>query len=416
MAAPPAYVVDLGASTCAMGYAGDDAPRRFLSSTYSCTSSSDDTRPFSAANGDKLVRDLSACTEPDLRTLFDENGDLDHTPDGALSAYLTDGLGYAKSQRDKPLMFVERSGTTSEQRCKNAEVLFEQEGFPGLFMGRDAVLSCYAVGKSTGVVVDISGSRTTVTPVHEGWVESSATLTSPVSGDMMDIKFKEVLDEISNAKHGGDALPKYLAGAKDPEETKEERGGEYFDLMCMMLGRQGREEAGKIADFGYDPDDEKNQTIIPKLFKLPDGKEVEIGIERYESGEMLFGKDCPERELTAGSDSLLLPDPLQNLICDSVFKCERDQQAALLSTVILAGGGSCVEGIQERTRLEVENIIHTHTPGWRVKVLAPAHPERRISSWLGGSILASLGSFGDNWTSKKEYDEYGSSIVTRKCP
>lgn len=38
-------------------------------------------------------------------------------------------------------------------------------------MARDAVMACYAVGKSTGVVVDISGSRTTVTPVHEGWVE-----------------------------------------------------------------------------------------------------------------------------------------------------------------------------------------------------------------------------------------------------
>jgi len=406
MAAPPAYVVDLGTSTCSLGYAGDDSPRRYLSSTYSTSSSSTHTKP------DTLNRDLEACKTPNLRNLFSDKGDLDGTREGALSEYLEDGLGYSKSQRDKPLMFVERSSTTDAQRQKNAEILFESEGFPGLFMARDAVMACYAVGKSTGVVVDISGSRTTVTPVHEGWVEEKATLTSPVAGDMMDIKFKEVLDELN----GKEALPKYLVSAADPEDVKETRGGEYYDLMSMILGRQAREMVGKIADFGYDPEDEKNQTIIPQVFKLPDGKEVEIGIERYESGEMLFGKDCTERELTAASSSSLSPSPLQNLICDAVFKCERDQQAALLSTVILSGGGSCVEGIQERTRLEVENIIHTHTPGWRVKVLAAANPERRIASWLGGSILASLGSFGENWITKREYDESGSSIVTRKCP
>jgi actin-like protein 6A len=41
--------------------------------------------------------------------------------------------------------------------------------------------------------------------------------------------------------------------------------------------------------------------------------------------------------------------------------------------------------------------------------------ERKSSSWLGGSILASLGTFNQLWISKKEYEEVGSSIIETKC-
>jgi actin-related protein len=41
--------------------------------------------------------------------------------------------------------------------------------------------------------------------------------------------------------------------------------------------------------------------------------------------------------------------------------------------------------------------------------------ERKSSSWLGGSILASLGTFNQLWISKKEYEEIGPSIIETKC-
>ena len=53
----------------------------------------------------------------------------------------------------------------------------------------------------------------------------------------------------------------------------------------------------------------------------------------------------------------------------------------------------------------------------KVKVVAPSTPqERRFSVWIGGSILASLGSFQQLWMSKAEYDEHGASAIQRKCP
>lgn len=52
----------------------------------------------------------------------------------------------------------------------------------------------------------------------------------------------------------------------------------------------------------------------------------------------------------------------------------------------------------------------------RLKVLQPPPSERKICAWLGGSIVASLGSFHDMWVSKQEYAEHGPGIVDRKCP
>jgi len=128
----------------------------------------------------------------------------------------------------------------------------------------------------------------------------------------------------------------------------------------------------------------------------------------------------------------LTSSTIPGMVCDSAFKCDRDQQAQLLGNVVLCGGGACLSktavlssssadyqygnAMTERVREEVEAIVHTHTPGWRVKVLSPGPTERAVCSWLGGSILGSLGSFHEMWITKKEYEEHGAAIVNRKCP
>ena len=53
----------------------------------------------------------------------------------------------------------------------------------------------------------------------------------------------------------------------------------------------------------------------------------------------------------------------------------------------------------------------------RLKIIsASGSGERRFGSWIGGSILASLGSFQQMWISKQEYEEGGKTQVERKCP
>eukprot|EP00934_Nitzschia_sp_Nitz4_P008300 Nitzschia sp. Nitz4//scaffold1_size375055//16469//18154//NITZ4_000207-RA/size375055-augustus-gene-0.658-mRNA-1//1//CDS//3329540838//8290//frame0 len=112
--------------------------------------------------------------------------------------------------------------------------------------------------------------------------------------------------------------------------------------------------------------------------------------------------------------------PIANMVCDAAFRCDRDQQASVLGNVILCGGGACIgptdQAMPDLLRDQIESIVHAHTPGWRVKVLSPPMQERAICNWLGGSILASLGTFHEMWITKADYEEWGSAIVNRKCP
>jgi len=116
----------------------------------------------------------------------------------------------------------------------------------------------------------------------------------------------------------------------------------------------------------------------------------------------------------------LTVSPVANMVCDAAFRCDRDQQAGVLGNVVLVGGGACIgptdQSVPDSVREQIETIIHAHTPGWRVKMLSPGMQERAIASWLGGSILGSLGTFHEMWITKAEYEEWGCSIVNRKCP
>ena len=62
------------------------------------------------------------------------------------------------------------------------------------------------------------------------------------------------------------------------------------------------------------------------------------------------------------------------------------------------------------TMNEVEKLVADSIP---VRIISP--PERKYSVWIGGSILGSLNTFQDKWITKYEYDEFGPSIVHRKC-
>ena len=72
-------------------------------------------------------------------------------------------------------------------------------------------------------------------------------------------------------------------------------------------------------------------------------------------------------------------------------------------------------GLTERLLSRLNELVPQMS--MKVKVIAPTTPqERRFSVWIGGSILASLGSFQQLWMSKQEYDEVGASGMEAKCP
>ncbi len=94
------------------------------------------------------------------------------------------------------------------------------------------------------------------------------------------------------------------------------------------------------------------------------------------------------------------------------MKCDVDIRKELYSNIVLSGGTTLYPGFADRMLKEITKL----TPSLMgIKIVAP--PERKYSTWIGGSILASLSTwiFEPMWISKEEYNEFGPSIVHRKC-
>ena len=87
----------------------------------------------------------------------------------------------------------------------------------------------------------------------------------------------------------------------------------------------------------------------------------------------------------------------------------------LWGSIIVSGGCSLLPGLTERLHGRLNELVPQMS--MKVKVIAPQTPsERRFSVWIGGSILASLGSFQQLWMSKQEYEEQGASALLRRAP
>ena len=147
-------------------------------------------------------------------------------------------------------------------------------------------------------------------------------------------------------------------------------------------------------------------------FEFPDGYNQVFGADRYRVVESLFDAKAaipdPESAFPAPTQAQTVPELIKN----ALNGVDVDIRPHLLANVVVTGASSLLYGFTDRLNQE---LMQTY-PGPRVRISAPGNTaERRFGSWIGGSILASLGTFHQMWISKKEYDEHGPNIVEKRC-
>jgi len=78
------------------------------------------------------------------------------------------------------------------------------------------------------------------------------------------------------------------------------------------------------------------------------------------------------------------------LIAASLNAVDQDSRANLIGNMVVVGGSSLLQGLVRRLDQEMTSAYS----GLRVRITAPSSSvERKYASWIGGSILASLGTF-----------------------
>ncbi|CAD7064296.1 unnamed protein product [Tilletia caries] len=369
-----AVAIDLGCSSLRVGWAGEDAPRAILPSLVAAHNTND-------SEGDSSMLDASAPSTKKRRrfvgdqatSIFRPNTALESILDPATSLFASSSSSSSSSTAtttdafadltehalasilsadptQHPLIFTEPSHNTKDAREALTELVFEQLQAPAYYLANQTVLSAFASGKGTALILDIGASHATAAPA-----------------------------------------------------------------IAAVLDQTPWNEAAALAR-------------PTRLYEFPTGFSDVFGIERFRSAEVLFTPHLWDGALLPDGTSVLPPQQQQHggkaggvavpyrsttqLVLDAINEADVDIRSSLASNIVLVGGGSCTPGLVDRLSYE----LGVGAAGQKTKLHAPGNPiERRYSSWLGASILASLGTFHQLWISRQEYEEHGVSIVHARC-
>jgi centractin len=256
---------------------------------------------------------------------------------------------------------------------KAAELFFEAMNVPALFFSLQAILSLYASGRTTGVVLDSGDGVTHAVPVYEGFA-------MPHAITRMDLAGRDVTQHL---------------------QLLLRRGGHNFTTSAELeVVRQIKEQCCIVA---FNPAEQEKQQANAQLaakyqYSLPDGSTIEVGAEAFRAPEILFRPDLVGSEYRGVHDCLV----------KSVMKTDLDLRRVLFSQMVLSGGSTLFPGFGDRLLNEVRK--HPLAPrDTKIRIAAP--PERIYSTWIGGSILASLSTFKSLWITKADWAEQGSRIL-----
>jgi len=220
---------------------------------------------------------------------------------------------------DHPVLLTEAPLNPKANREKMAQIMFETFNTPALYLAIQGVLSMYAAGRITGIVVDSGDGVSHIVPVYLGFALSHAIQRTAVAGSLLNDYLLEILGE---------------------------RDYHFAANAARDISRTIKENLAYVAH-DYEHELQTSSTLT-QSYTLPDGRVITIGDERFRCAEPLFTPSLLGMESNAG---------IHQLTHNSIMKCGVELRRELYANVVLAGGTSLLPGFAERMHKELTKLV-----------------------------------------------------------
>ncbi|KAK9693414.1 actin [Popillia japonica] len=235
---------------------------------------------------------------------------------------------------DHPVLFTEPPLNSRNNREKVAEIFFEKFKVPAMYISMQSILTLYSTGRTTGVVLDCGDGVSSAVPIYQGFAMTNG---------------------IKRIDFAGREVTEYLRMLLKKEGINFETTAD-FEIVKKIKE--------SLCYIGENPIKEENTPKDTSTFKLPDGKDIEIGPSRFRAAEVLFRPQFLGREY----------DGLHEMLCSSIEESDLDLRSTLFKNIVLSGGSTLFKGFGSRLLAELRNISPKHA---QLKIAAPK--ERMLS-------------------------------------
>ena len=450
-------VADLGAANCRLGFGGHESPRHSFrselglveesdysmdvegkkgSESSSKKKGSDGGKKRRAVLGDMSLRYIRDDIEIEKPFVMNDQGGTTINWEHVESAIQ---YGYRSMHIDPKeycTLFADNYFYSDKDKAKLFELCLESFEQPAVYTMNNSVLASFSAGRQTSMVIDLGATETRVTPVVDGFVVNGGAYKTVRGGDWLDnivcnviegsnkSKKRKVKEEDNNAgieikpwfEKDADAIKKY--GKCSPSLRELHIMDVIRDLkkwMCFVPYQPV--EASERNNFIT------NVIRLPQ-YELPDGTlvghydELCTGPEKwFMPHDSVTGIKAAPRPMVGvpahcqASNVDVEKDSLQEIVRASVLGCDIDCRKEILNNIMLVGGGSLIDGVQQRLQTELKTVFPESV---KVKVTSQLPLERTNAAWIGGSILTICGSFQQLWISRQEWLEYGDSLLSHR--
>eukprot|EP00051_Salpingoeca_urceolata_P001474 m.41259 g.41259 ORF g.41259 m.41259 type:complete len:365 (-) comp11442_c0_seq1:113-1207(-) len=356
-----AVVLDAGSCTVKAGFAGDDSPRCVVPTLIGHP-----RNPLQGVDSfvghDAIERETTLLLKPAVdRGVVVNWNDMTEI----YRHVFEDKLEVTVSGH--PVILSESPVNPKQNREKMAQIMFETFRCPSLSLAPTPVLALYAAGKTTGCVVDVGASTTSVTAIFEGCATRDSFSASDLAGNQVDALLQKLVPASLSARNARSLKEMACFVAED------------FEQQCQQASKQA-----------------STQT-----FKLPDGSSVSLGSNMFRCPEVLFRPSLLGQTRQLG---------LVEQVLQAIDATPCDIHRGLLSSVVVCGGTSTLPGFVQR----IHKDLNTATPhGVSASVMPPRG--QGTAAFVGAAIFAaSHQNDASRWMSKSEYQEYGASGVHTK--